>query len=57
MSDETLLFFDGHVAALPIYERLETELTRAFPDTRVEVRRSQISFKNRRLFACASFCP
>lgn len=57
MSDETLLFFDGHVAALPIYERLETELTRAFPDTRVEVRRSQISFKNRRLFACASFLP
>ena len=57
MSDEALLFFDGHMGALPIYERLEGEILRRFPETAVEVRKTQISFKNRHLFACASFLP
>lgn len=57
MSDDVLLFFDGHMAALPIYERLETELLRRYPDTKIEVRKTQISFKNRHLYACASFLP
>ncbi len=57
MSDEELLFFDGHMSALPIYEKLRSELLRAFPDTKIEVRRTQVSFKNRHLYACASFLP
>ena len=57
MSDDVLLFFSGHMAALPLYERLEQVLLEAFPGTAVEVRKTQISFKNRHLFACASFLP
>ena len=57
MTDDVLLFFDGHRAALAIYERLEKEILRAWPDTKVEARKTQISFKNRHLFACASFLP
>lgn len=57
VSDDVLLFFDGHMDALPIYERLEGEVMRLFPDTKIEVRKTQISFKNRHLFACASFLP
>ncbi len=57
MSDEVLLFFDGHMDALPIYERLEGKILGRWPGTKVEVRKTQISFKNRHLFACASFLP
>ncbi len=57
MSDDVLLFFSGHMAALPLYERLEGEIARLFPDTKIEARKTQISFKNRHLFACASFLP
>ena len=31
------------------------DLTAAFPDTRVKVQKTQISYYNRHLFACASF--
>lgn len=57
MSDDILMFFDGHLSALPIYEKLESELLMRFPGTVIEVRKTQISFKSRRLFACASFLP
>lgn len=57
MTDDVLMFFDGRTAALPIYERLEAEILRRWPDTKIEVRKTQISFKNRHLFACASFLP
>lgn len=57
MSDGELLFFDGHMAALPLFERLEEEILKAFPGTVVEVRKTQINFKRRYIFACASFLP
>lgn len=57
MSDDELMFFDGHSAALPMYERLKSELLQEFPNTRVEVHKTQISFKNRHLYACVSFLP
>lgn len=56
-SDDILMFFDGHQSALPIYRRLESEILSACPGTSVEVRKTQISFKCRYLFACASFLP
>lgn len=52
-----MMFFDGHPGALEIYERLEGEILRRWPGTKVEVRKTQISFKGRHLFACASFLP
>ncbi len=57
MTDDELLFFAGREAALPIYERLRSELLRRFPETKVEIRKTQINFRNRRLYACASFLP
>lgn len=57
MTDEELLFFDGHLSALPLYEALRERLLAAFPDTVIVVQKTQITFKNRRVFACASLLP
>lgn len=57
MSDDVLLFFSGHMPALPIYEALERRLLAGFPNTKILVQKTQITFKNRRVFACASFLP
>lgn len=53
-SDE-LLFFDSHMAALPLYEAFAGELLRRFPDTDLRVQKSQITFSNRHVYACVSF--
>lgn len=53
-SDE-LVFFDGHMEALPLYEAFAGELSRRFPDTSVRVQKSQITFSNRHVYACVSF--
>ncbi len=57
MSDDVLMFFSKNPGALPIYEELERRVLAALPGTRVEAARTQISFKGRHLFACASFLP
>ena len=53
-SDEKL-FFSQHATVFPLYELFWQRLLAAFPDTRVKVQKTQISYYNRRLFACASF--
>ncbi len=52
---ETLLFFDPFPAALPLYLQLEEALYAAFPLVNKRVRKTQISFSNRHVFACVSF--
>lgn len=52
---DTLLFFDQHKAAYPLYEQLRERLLAGFPESRVKVQKSQISFYNRHLYACVSF--
>lgn len=52
---ETARFFDGHEPAWPLYEALEERLMECFPLVHRKVQKTQISFCNRRLFACASF--
>ena len=52
---DTLLFFNEHLKALPIYDRLEETLYSRFPVVNKRVQKTQISFSNRRLFACVSF--
>ena len=54
ISGDELLFFDRMPAMLPVYEALREKLAAAFPDARVKVGRSQISFSNRHIFAMAS---
>ena len=41
--------------ALGLYEALRSRVLAALPDTSIEVKKTQISFKNRRLFAAVSF--
>lgn len=55
MDADTLMFFDRHMDALPLYEKLLDRISQEIGDVRVKVQKSQISFYNRHLFACVSF--
>ena len=52
---DTLLFFNEHPEALPIYDHLEEAILRRFPVVNKRVQKTQIGFSNRHLFACVSF--
>lgn len=53
-SDE-LMFFDGHTAAIPLYEAFAEMLFQRFPETSMRVQKTQITFSNRHVYACVSF--
>ncbi len=55
LDSDTLLFFDGHSDALELYLALEQRLYDTFPVVNKRVRKTQISFFNRNVFACVSF--
>ena len=55
MMQNTLFFFDRHQAAYPIYECFQQKLLARFPESRIKVQKSQISYYNRHLYACVSF--
>lgn len=55
MDEQVLLFFDKVPDALPLYADLERRILAEYPDTRIKVQKTQISFYNRHLFACVSF--
>ena len=57
MNADVLQFFESHIDALPIYEALENAVWRDIQPVEVRVQKTQISFYNRRMFACASFLP
>ena len=48
-------FFEQQPEALPLYEAFADAVIRQYPDTKVKVQKSQISFSNRHMFACVSF--
>ena len=50
-------FFHGHRAALPLYEKLAACIFARIPEVTVKVQKTQITFANRHVFACASFRP
>ena len=52
---DTLMFFDGHLYALELYRRFEELLYGMFPHVNRRVRKTQITFANRHVFACVSF--
>ena len=52
-----LLFFDSKQDALPLYEVFREAVLEKVPDARIEVKKTQISFFNRRMFAAVSFAP
>lgn len=52
---DVLRFFAQHPDALPLYETLAQRVFRTVENTVIKVQKTQISFYNRRLFACVSF--
>lgn len=54
MDDATIAFFGGGSGAIPIYEALERRVLAEVPHAEVRVQKTQISFYNRHMFACAS---
>ena len=52
-----LLFFDSKPDALALYEASRNAVLEKVPDARIEVKKTQISFFDRRMFAAVSFAP
>ena len=52
---DTMLFFDKHETAYPLYEQFQEKLLAHFPESQIKVQKSQISYYNRHLYACVSF--
>ncbi len=55
MNADSLLFFDKHMDAVPLYEDFESRILKEIENVRIKVQKSQISFYNKHLFACVSF--
>ena len=55
LTGDELQFFMGHEDALPLYFAWLEGLSQRFPGFTRQVKKTQISFSNRRLFACVSF--
>lgn len=53
-SPKTLAFFDGKPQELALYERFATRVLDMFPATEIQVKKTQISFVQRRMYACVS---
>lgn len=54
MTADELLFFDPMPQVLSIYDTLRERLLAACPDVEIKVSKTQISFKNPRIFAMVS---
>ena len=52
-----LLFFDSKQDSLVLYETFRKAVLEKVPKARIEVKKTQISFFNRRMFAAVSFAP
>ena len=55
MDTNTILFFEQQPKALALYEVFEKAVVNRYPDTKIKVQKTQISFSNKHIFACASF--
>ena len=52
---DTLLFFDAHRAAIPLFAALEKTIFARFPEAKKRVQKTQITYYHRHVFACVSF--
>ena len=57
LSLEELIFFEGRPEALALYRRLRQALLSSVGAARIEVKKTQISFFNRHMYAAVSFLP
>ena len=54
MTEDELLFFNRFPAVIPIYQARKARLAAAYPELRLNLANTPISFCNRRMFAMAS---
>ena len=54
---DELFFFDAKPGAFFLYEAFRKAVLDRIPETRIEVKKTQISFLNRHMFAAVSFTP
>ena len=52
---DTLMFFDAHRDALPIFTALEGKLYEHFPEMQKRVQKTQITYYHKHVYACVSF--
>lgn len=52
---DTLMFFDRHREALPVFQAFEALVFDSFPVVDKRVQKTQITYYNRHVFACISF--
>ena len=57
LTTDILFFFDGHAGSMPLYEALAKRLLSEYPETQIQVKKTQISFQDGHLYACASLTP
>ena len=57
ISDDELMFFNEHPAALPLYEAFAQRLFAEIDNVTIKVQKTQISFSNKYNFAFVSFLP
>ena len=57
ISAEELFFFNRKPAALPMYEVFRASVLAGVPGAWIDVRKTQISFFDRHMFAAVSFTP
>lgn len=55
ISADEMMFFNNQLVALPIYEAFAERLFVLYPDTKMKVQKSQITYSNRHVYACVSF--
>jgi len=54
MTMDEMMFWNGWPQLIHLYETLRTRLADAYPDMRIKVSKTQISFYNKHMFAMAS---
>ena len=52
---DTLLFFNTHSTALPLFLALEEKLLDRFPEAQKRVQKTQITYFHKHVYACVSF--
>ena len=55
MTIDEMVFFEAQAGAFELYETLKNKIEEGFPETNIQVKKTQINFKNRHIFACVSF--
>ena len=54
ITTDEIMFWDKWIQLLPLYEAFKNRLSKAYPDIKIKVSKSQISFYNRHMFAMVS---